>query len=80
MNNSFRFFRSRIVKVGGSEVRGPGSLHHHHLPDQPGSVVSVRCVRTNPDFFVNISSLISGNEVSLTLIINDQTSMGMGLD
>jgi hypothetical protein len=34
----------------------------------------VRCVRTNPDFFVSIfSSLISGNEVSLTLIINDQT-------
>jgi hypothetical protein len=45
----------------------------HHQPDQPGSVVQF--VAYEPTgFFVSIfSSLISGNEVSLTLIINDGT-------
>jgi hypothetical protein len=48
----------------------------HHLPDQPGtriSLCSCSLRRTDPDFSVNVSSQITGNEVSLTLIINDQT-------
>ncbi len=44
----------------------------HLQPDQPGSVSFVAYGPTR--IFVSIfSSLISGNEVSLTLIINDGT-------
>ena len=47
----------------------------HHLPDQPGSVcVSFVEYGSTRIFQKSIfSSLISGNEVSLTLIINDGT-------
>ena len=51
----------------------------HHLPDQPGSVghCVVRCVRTNPDFFVSIfSNQITGNEV----LISYRKSDGIRLD
>ncbi len=47
-------------------VRGRSLQHIHHPPDQPGSgsVVCVRCVRTDPDFSKSIfSSQITGNEV-----------------
>ncbi len=74
VNNSFRFFRSHIVKVGGS-VCGR-SLHLHHLPDQPGSVGRCSCsLRTNqPGFFVSIfSSQITGNEVLISY--RNQTAM-----
>jgi hypothetical protein len=38
-----------------------------------GTQFRVRYVRTRPGFFYQYFSLISGNEVSLTLIINDGT-------
>ena len=56
-----------------SDVGGALQLLHH-LPDQPGSVFVCRFVAYGSANFQSIfSSLKSGNEVSLTLIINDGT-------
>ncbi len=71
MSDNLSLFRSRIViRLEDQSV----DEDLHHLPDQPGSVGRCSCsLRTDrPGFFQSIfSSLRSGKEVSLTLIIND---------
>ena len=72
-NSSISLDRAIVSRLEDQFV---DDLSLHHLPDQPGSVGRCSCsLRTNqPRFFVSIfSSLTSGNEVSLTLIINDRT-------
>ena len=72
MSDNLSFFRSSYFRSEEAGSVDPDLVKP--LPDQPGSVVvRVRYVRTNPVFQSIFSSLKSGNEVSLTLIINDGT-------
>jgi hypothetical protein len=77
-----RVIRSEVEVKPSSRTRSSSTstrtarIEPDCLTSHGGNIVQcvVRCVRTRPRFFKPIfSSLISGNEVSLTLIINDGT-------